>query len=504
MRKFSAANSDSDPQWTRLLTEAGVEHKGFTLDGIISPSSPNAVHLVVSVTCVRNRNVHNSTQDDKLRTRTIKLGRVPSNYRVFVYDARGKAVSMTSFGREFFVRQIEEHSCEVAIGCSVGTWLPLDELFPLKSNERYMVIVMLPDEPGSLTGLVSLPLNIHVPALPIAGETRPLYGSDQLWAKLVDRVPNRNPEYDIEWKVIRSSDPFESDDPRIVLSSRSVRSLAAARGSAKVTLLVRDMRGKPVFTMRRDVGDTETADLSCGTVKTSDASPFEPVGGKAAAGGRSVAAYPAFPGSFPIIPGEPYTVLAAVRIKGDHPSFVVARPFTYVPRFGGDFRANKESDSHIQPSQDMFAAVAPLDSRWDELARFADRPFEGLHLTASARKPDVLMLSLGNQSKRPIIVKKWEGAGGYNVQLRNSDGKTVSLTEKGKRFFDGGSAIDTRELQPKETIEQSIPLSELFDMKTPGEYCVLASLPVIGDVDAVLTAAPVKIRIGQQPAAPGK
>ena len=78
------------------------------------------------------------------------------------------------------------------------------------------------------------------------------------------------------------------------------------------------------------------------------------------------------------------------------------------------------------------------------------------------------------------------------------------MTEKGKTFFGGGSAIDTRQLKPKETIDQSIPLVGLFDMKTPGEYTVLASLPVVGDVDAVLTAAPVKIRVDRKPARQGK
>jgi len=36
-------------------------------------------------------------------------------------------------------------------------------------------------------------------------------------------------------------------------------------------------------------------------------------------------------------------------------------------------------------------------------------------------------------------------------------------------------------------------------MKAPGDYTVLASLPVVGEVDAVLTAAPVKVRIGAEP-----
>ena len=103
-----------------------------------------------------------------------------------------------------------------------------------------------------------------------------------------------------------------------------------------------------------------------------------------------------------------------------------------------------------------------------------------------------------NQSKTPICVKKWEGAAGYNLLVRGTDGKAVPMTEKGKTLFDGGSVIDTRDSKPNETIEQSIPLAELFDMKAPGEYTVLASLPVVGDVDAILTAAPLKVRVNQK------
>ena len=84
------------------------------------------------------------------------------------------------------------------------------------------------------------------------------------------------------------------------------------------------------------------------------------------------------------------------------------------------------------------------------------------------------------------------------------DGSAVPLTQERKDFFDGGSAIDTRDLTPKETIEQLIPLAELFEMKTRGEYTVLASVPVIDDVDAVLTAAPLEVRIDRKPAAARK
>ncbi len=158
-----------------------------------------------------------------------------------------------------------------------------------------------------------------------------------------------------------------------------------------------------------------------------------------------------------------------------------------------------------RPASGIVAAARPKkQDDYATLSRFAGKPFEGLLLNASAKAPSDMKLSLVNQSNTPICVKKWEGAAGYNVQVRGPDGKPASMTEKGKSLFDGGSAIETRDLKPKETIEKLIPLAELFDMKTPGEYAVLASLPVVGDVDAVLTAAPLKIRIDRKPTAQGR
>ena len=132
---------------------------------------------------------------------------------------------------------------------------------------------------------------------------------------------------------------------------------------------------------------------------------------------------------------------------------------------------------------------------WVVLRRFAGKAFGDLFLTASEAKRSELKVSLVNQGKRSIIVKKWEGSAGYDVQVRSADGKPVPLSEKGKTVFQGGASLDIRELKPQEKIEQSMPINELFDMKAPGEYTVLVSLPVIGDVDAVLTTAPVKVRV---------
>ena len=78
--------------------------------------------------------------------------------------------------------------------------------------------------------------------------------------------------------------------------------------------------------------------------------------------------------------------------------------------------------------------------------------------------------------------------------IRDSTGKPVGLTEKGKKFFAGGKLLDIRDLKPDAAVEATLPLESLFAVKPSGEYEVLISLPVLGDVDAILIAAPVKVR----------
>ena len=159
--------------------------------------------------------------------------------------------------------------------------------------------------------------------------------------------------------------------------------------------------------------------------------------------------------------------------SGKQPIFAVSAPLTSLPFLPwaepGPGRPAASSPPPCSKKQDDYAT----------LSRFAGKPFEGLLLNASASAKRHELSSV-NQSNTPICVKKWEGAAlrlqraGSRIrrQARLHDGK-------GKSLFDGGSAIETRDLKPKETIEQSIPVAELFDTKAPGEYAVLAC-PVVG------------------------
>ncbi|MGA2030785.1 MAG: hypothetical protein ABSG68_00885 [Thermoguttaceae bacterium] len=129
------------------------------------------------------------------------------------------------------------------------------------------------------------------------------------------------------------------------------------------------------------------------------------------------------------------------------------------------------------------------------IRQFAGKPFGSLLLRATAKNPPDLNIQLVNYGKEPVVVAKWKGDSEYLVRVSDGEGKDVPMTDRGKKFFGHGELLDIRTLQPDEAIEATLPISELFDMRAPGEYTVLTSLPVVGDVDAVLTAAPITIRI---------
>jgi len=501
-----------DEEWSTLLKAAGKESNGCILTGVLSPYSPDAVHLVLSITCVRDMNPPAPWYQYHESGCKVKLGSVPSNYRILIHDSAGKRAPMTPFGREFFQRRYEEYSRSVRVGHSIGTWLPLDELFCLRSGEAYAVVAAIPEKPGSLAGLVSPAITFRAPQFSIAGLTRPLYGSDELWPKLVARASVRDPILASECKIVYSNEPFGPDgEPQIMLRKRSGETFGLELKSAETTVLVRDHRGTPTFPLAiidpRDEYDKWPGAAERARAKRwMDTTPFEPLDRRveSPAGTKAIVTYPRFPYRYLIIPGEPYTIVVAVRMRGDHPSFVVLGPLTYALPSQGDYRSF-DSRSHEPLPTPAYKPAPPIHMQWDSLVRFAGKPFHDLVLTASEDKRGELKVALANQGKQSLLIKTWDGIAGYDVQVRNADGKPVSLTEKGKALFQGGTALDARELKPQERIEATVPVVDLFDMHVHGTYTVLASLPVIGEVDAVLTATPIKIQLGNAsvPRGPG-
>jgi hypothetical protein len=495
-RRIPNPVGNADDDWNRLLKTAGAEHDGYVLSGVLSPYSPNAVHLVLSVTCIRNTSHRISPNEDYPAVRTIKVGQVGSNYRILIHDSVGNLVGMTKFGRQFFEHRCEESAAHVSVGDSVGAWLPLDDLFDLKSNEEYTVLAIIPDAPDAMKGLVSAPIRVRSPKLMIAGVTRPLYGSDVLWAKLVARASGVNPLIVGGFKMAQTDSNFEYGQPQIALRNVSGAAFGPEATSAETTVLVRDGRGRPILPVTASDPDDAIDKMWPGWAerlkekRRTDTFPFHRIGGSTV-----IETVPRFPGRFPILPGQPYSIIVAVRFRGENSSSAVVGPITYVPRSICDFRVPKEVGSPRILANPEFKVPLSLEGQRDSLMLFAGRPFRDLLLTAIEGKPGELNVSLVNHGKQSIVVKKWQGLAGFDVQLRDSDGKKVILTEKGKATIEGGTTIDSYDIEPRKAIDLTVSVPDLFAVKRGAEYSVLVSVPIVGEVDAVLTAAPLKIRI---------
>jgi hypothetical protein len=476
-------------EWNALLKSAGSEFRGHTLDCAISPYSPNAVHLVVSITCLDKLQANGWVSNGL--NGTIRRGCVPSNYRIMIRDSTGKAAALTKSGQEFFQRQCLACSRDVQVGRAIGAWFPLDEFFDLKSGQDYTVLVMIPEKPASAVGLISKPLTIHVPELQIEGVTRPLHGSDELWPKLVAQVRRRNVSIAIDFTTEDGDNAMLLfKEPRIILRNRPQEKSSGEWSSTEVTVLVRDRRGKPVLPIPlEDNHDEEVlkafpaaADI-LKTAQRSDATDFRPVRARS----KDAFAFLKFPRSYPTIPREPYSIIVAVRLFGNSPAFVTAGPLTYVPTARCD-----------KPSKPNAPVASNVDVSWQALTRFAGKRFSGLALTATNDKPGSVTVSLKNNSKRFLRVRRWEGISGYVALARTADGKSVPLSKAQNERFEAGPGLKVVELKPQEVDAETVAVADLFDAPAPGEYTLLVSLPVIGDVDSILTADPIKVRVNSR------
>lgn len=109
-------------------------------------------------------------------------------------------------------------------------------------------------------------------------------------------------------------------------------------------------------------------------------------------------------------------------------------------------------------------------------------------------KPWRLVLSIKNIGDQPVRSAKQHGQSDYLVLVRASNGNLVPLTEKGRKLF----AIDQSggfhfQLIPGHAIGTSLAMQDLFDFREPGEYEVLASVTLTGEISGGLVSKKLKV-----------
>jgi hypothetical protein len=496
---FTTLGRGVNRQWSTLIADAGKVRHGCVLEAAISPYSPNSVHLVVSLVHVqsddhRSAHIANPIEDAAVGDRapggdpseiTVNVGRSPSNYRIIVRDAGGNLLGMTEFGRKFLGSRLKELPHSLRLGSAIGAWFPLDAMFHLKPHEEYTVLAVLRGLQQRDDELVSAPIKIRVPDLQIAGINRPFYGSERIWPKLCEIATNADRFGPIQCSI---EERQAGQRFAITLHKRDNQPFGDELQSVLTTILVRDDRGKPVSPVETDAKSSPSIWILPHSIPESDF---------IAPADKKALILIDILNSYPFMVDQPYQLLAALTLKGKKPTMVVAplAKITVGPTWTFSTTSTaKERNNRPSPCESARPEQSTSGNDWDDLVRFAGRPFDDLVLRAEQPTPAELKVSLVNLGVKSIAVTKWEGIAGYEVQVRDAEGRRVPLREKGKVESQSGALLDSRDLKPQESIEETIPLRDLFDLP-PGDYSVLLSLPIIGDVDAIMTAAPLKVRI---------
>jgi hypothetical protein len=434
-----------------------------------------------------------------------------SDYRLTVREQSGKNVPMNEWGKNWVAthrvepQHVEWRSLRYETffpGFSVGFVFPLDKMYSLLPGDEYVAEVAISNNPGG-AGLRAGPVRFRAPRRICPGLNRPLFGSERFWDRLAPMAGKT--QGGVELTSVVDLSPMPSSQARELGWRETAQSAFPELhfglwNHGNRCLDVCDLhpslpiRGSHTLLLYDQSGDIVPANENRKSVRTEGQLDDDLPAGEDGISKR-IRRYP-LGLIFPLRPGGRYTALLAIEVGGDVDSLLVAKPVTFtVPtdQKGADAVLGWQKPAAVRPT---------FDEPWQTHSRFAGKAFEGLQLNvAMLRDPAVpakmprLSVTLRNCSDAPIVVKKWKGDSDYQILVRDPAGKLLPPNEKGKKFFDSSTRLDVRELQPDRSIEASLPIFELFDFKTSGKYTVLVSLPVLGDVDAVLTAAPLQIRI---------
>jgi hypothetical protein len=492
-------------QWEAAKSVAGGAVEGVALETVISPEVHTVPVLVVSMTNVgaTTASVARWLRPEQGGYAGLHGTKAPFGIRAadcyfLLHDAAGNPVTLTPGGRAYLKKQWPPGgpSNSLRPGDAVGFAIRLDKLFQLEPGKEYAALVVLPGNAASDPALVSSPVKVAVPKLGTPGVDRPPLGSDRMWERLLRAL--RTGRSDLTMKTTISFSPtgrvFADVEARV--PTKLGQPIVNIYQSG--VLLIRDRHGAFVDTKK------EGGCSSCLGWWVSGSAVVGSQGEESRFSTKQMNLCRAYH----FIPGEPYTLLAAIGLqRREHDnddaladSLWVARPVTFVaPEEYSGSRPESPPVQEFPPRPTLSA-----EQQWTLASRFAGKPFRGVVLEAASPKSGQLLLTLRNITNWGITIRRWSERSDYEVLVRDARGRFVQLRVKGKAFFQVGKALlEESGLGRRDTLKESLPIGELFDMSAPGEYTVLVSLPVIDDtIDAVLTAAPVKIRIDAPKAQP--
>jgi hypothetical protein len=373
----------------------------------------------------------------------------------------------------------------------------MERAFALTPGEQYTALVVLP---GKLPGnpcWVSPMVKLKVPEPEIAGVNRPPYGSDRFWDRFLAVAGQAKHGVALETTIETNGNSHVDEQMRFVnghlIQQIRMKNIAGPRVCARdEVVLIHDSGGRPLL---KNAGGRCIWPLAFS--EGGENGPLGPL--------KLTNPYP-LGLVYHFRPGESYTALAAANVdhspnQNKRDGLVVARPLTFSlpdPDSNCGVTSGRELAEKSPASQSASSTPKSAERHWQTLSRFAGKPTDGLLLEASVAASGQLVVTLRNGGAW-IIVAKWSGDSGYEILVRDPAGKIIPLAGSRTKSPEDGGILNVVSLGRGEEISARLPVDELFAMKAPGEYTALVSLPVLGDVDAVLTAAPIKIRIGSGP-----
>jgi hypothetical protein len=488
--------------WEDVQRFVGRDHQGLVLNSLMSPVARDEIWLVFSLQNVDLGNREAYAKKDLVpgvcficRGKSVSLdgGGGASDYRILLRDATGKTQIFSPADVNCYEhgQDITLHS--LAPGDAVGFAVPMDKVFALRAGQRYTAVVALKSKTDDTIVCASHPVTFVAPPTQIIGVTRPPYGSERIWELLVSKL-NKTPaalslksevKRDYGHGVYLTSRLVNQNDKAFVPQSSRYTSLDRS------LILVTDESGRFLPTNR----STSIDDL---------ASPYYtrqtiPVGGTG-----NPCDYPLHL-LFPLRAGNSYTVLIAQNAwskSGD--SIAVGRPLAFtVPdkNYATCFRSDSVAAVPCFARKPV-AHPPTITERWSVLLHHAGEPFDGIDLKARVLgqvvptgKQIQVGVSFQNAAGHPVCIRRLSGEAAYDVLIRNvASGEITELPIENR--LQATLWVDTRTLGSGEIVNEMLHLDELNKIQKQGDYEVLIAMSLVGDVDAVYVAKPLRVRVG--------